>query len=116
MTNEITLAEIQARCVRIEKEKGFADQKRAPSQVLMLCVTELAEAMEEVRLGREPYEEYETEDKRGLLKPEGIPAELGDCIIRILAYMGSLGVDMTSVINKKLDYNETREHMHGVKL
>ena len=48
-------------------------------------------------------------------KPEGIPIELADCVIRILHTCGYYGIDLEEMIKKKMGYNETREHRHGGK-
>lgn len=55
----ITFSELQDRCAKIEREKGFStSRKRELPGVLMLCVSELSEALEEYRSGRDPSEEY----------------------------------------------------------
>ena len=46
-------------------------------------------------------------------KPEGLPSELADVIIRVLDLAGYLEIDMEKAITRKMDYNVTREHRHG---
>lgn len=46
-------------------------------------------------------------------KPEGIPAEAADILIRLLDWCGSEGIDLQAAVLEKLDYNATRAHMHG---
>jgi NTP pyrophosphatase (non-canonical NTP hydrolase) len=48
-------------------------------------------------------------------KPEGIPAELADCIIRILDYCGKEGIDIEEAVKIKHQYNKTRPYRHGGK-
>lgn len=48
-------------------------------------------------------------------KPEGIPIELADCIIRILDYCGKEGIDIEEAIKIKHEYNLTRPYRHGGK-
>lgn len=50
------------------------------------------------------------------LKPEGIPSELADIIIRVLDICGTHGIDIASAIADKMAYNETRSYRHGGKL
>lgn len=97
------------------------------AEQIMLMVTELAEAMEELRHGRAVTETYYSgghrlEDSMGNLngplveaKPEGIPSELADVFIRILDFAGTYGVDIASAIIEKINYNETRGYKHGGK-
>lgn len=85
------------------------DVDRPLPEILMLCVCELAESMEEYR-DRKPLI-YEGENG----KPEGIAVEMVDCIIRILDWMGHNGVDVDDLIKKKHAYNLGRPYRHGGK-
>ncbi len=78
---------------------------------LMLIVTELAEAMEEVREGKDVRELYFDGDK-----PCGVPSELADVIIRVASYCGFRGIDLGAAVEAKLAYNATRAFRHGGKL
>lgn len=60
------------------KEKGFWDEERNTGEMLMLIISELAEALEEHRDGREVI--YYVEGG----KPEGTAIELADAVIRCL--------------------------------
>lgn len=62
------------------KEHGWWDGKREFGELIALCHSELSEALEEYRAGNPPCKIYYRYDK----KPEGIPMELADVIIRIL--------------------------------
>lgn len=126
----------------IEKEWWDLDEKgravaRNLLELLMLATTELAEAAEEVRNGREPDEVYavdkagkrwdynavynlhQTERKalfgKEVPKPEGFGIELADTIIRILDTAGALGLDMAELMRVKMMYNATRPPRHGGK-
>lgn len=48
-------------------------------------------------------------------KPEGVPSELADTIIRILDMCGYYGIDIERILNEKMEYNHTRAHRHGGK-
>jgi NTP pyrophosphatase (non-canonical NTP hydrolase) len=48
-------------------------------------------------------------------KPEGVPSELADVVIRALDAADAWGIDLGAVIEEKLAYNATRGHRHGGK-
>lgn len=78
---------------------------------VMLANTELAEAVEELRSGRDFGEMYLSAGD----KPEGFAVEVADAVIRLLDLMEMLDIDLEHVIEWKLRYNETRNKMHGRK-
>lgn len=92
------------------KEHGWWDEKRPFSEIIALCHSELSEALEEYRNGHAEDEVY-FNDK----KPEGIPIELIDCVIRVLDYLSYLGLDIEELIKMKHEYNLTRPYKHGGK-
>jgi NTP pyrophosphatase (non-canonical NTP hydrolase) len=77
---------------------------------IALMHAELSEALEEWRNGHYPNAVY-TKDG----KPEGVPVELADTLIRILDFCGAWGIDIDKVVEDKMAYNATRPHMHGGK-
>lgn len=91
------------------KEHGWHDKQRSALEVHMLCVSELAEATEEVRSGRDVF--YWGQE----LKPEGEKVELVDCVIRIWDYFGEMGWDFEDVLRLKHEYNKSRAYRHGGK-
>lgn len=116
------------------RAKGFWESDRNLGEMLMLAVSELAEALEEHRAGNPaeyvPFHQqgcpassdglpdFRTEHERnalcsGTCKPEGVAVELADCIIRCLDIMHSLGVDIDGVVARKMAYNASRPHKHG---
>jgi len=112
------------------RNKGFWDSERETGTLLMLCVSELAEALEADRKDRyadlQSYEECEKADDilegdreaymvssfQSLIK-DTFEDELADTVIRILDLCGARGIDLEKHINLKLKYNLTRERMHG---
>lgn len=49
------------------------------------------------------------------MKPEGVPSELADIIIRVLDMCGWYGIDIEAAVAEKMEYNETRSYRHGGK-
>lgn len=112
-------------------EHGWWDEKRSFGDIIALCHSELSEAFEEYRNGHNLSEIYthckmEETKARGrgncgvcaycpANKPEGIPVELADCIIRILDYCGNEGIDIHEAIKIKHKYNKSRPYRHGGK-
>ena len=103
---------------------------------LMLVVTELAEAAEEVRKrdfdpratyyaapdGGPPalLTRFEFCERTGNypgpeVKPEGFAIEVADAVIRIFDLVGGMGIDLEAAMVEKRDHNETRGHRHGGK-
>lgn len=101
----------------IAKEKGWWDKHRTPLECHMLIVTEIAEATEAWREGKDlPGRDggvYIPDLSTG--KPEGEAVELADALIRILDYAESRGFDMDAVVEAKMAYNKTRPYRHGGK-
>jgi len=67
------------------------------SNTLMLCVSELGEAVEGLRKGDD----------------DNFAEELADVVIRIGDLCGGLNIDLQAAIEKKMARNESRERLHG---
>lgn len=93
--------------------KGWYDTPRTPLELLMLVVSELAEAVEEYRDPAVNLAEVRYRDSDG--KPEGFGVELADAVIRIADLCGHLGIDLGEAVEVKASFNETRPHRHGNK-
>jgi len=48
-------------------------------------------------------------------KPEGIPSELADIVIRVCDMCGWYGIDLEAAIKEKMEYNKNRPYKHGGK-
>lgn len=99
---------------------------------LLLIVGEVIEAHEEIRSGKAVDQAwYSATSARGshsfeaageaerLLgqpgKPEGVPSEITDVIIRALDFADIYGIDLGAMVAEKDAYNATREYRHGRK-
>ena len=87
---------------------GWWDKERSFGDIIALCHSELSEALEAFR-----NHEATVYVKDG--KPEGIAVEMIDCVIRIFDWCAQAGIDIDSVIQQKMKYNETRPYRHGGK-
>lgn len=100
---------------RIAIQKGWWDPyDRNVGELLLLCVCELSEAMEEFREGYPLDMVYYTD--KNPTKPEGFPIELADVILRLADLCGRYNIDIEKAIVTKLAYNTTRTKRHGNKL
>lgn len=86
-------------------------EARSKGDVFSNFHSEISEAWEEYRNGHAMTEIYEKEGK-----PEGVPIELADALIRIMDFAEAYGIDLDSSIEQKMAYNEKRPYRHGGKL
>lgn len=127
-----TIAALQERAYRQSAEKGFHDDEPTEGRALLslnaeriaLIHSELSEALEELRNGRAANETYyptQVLDSLGhpfpdaLPKPEGVPSEMADVVIRVLDFCGANNINLEAMILEKLSYNASRSRMHNGK-
>ena len=99
------------------KTKGWHDEDRTFGELIALCHSELSESLEEFRAGRGLNEVYYTGDigigkpatsdraTDFCRKPEGVPIELADCVIRIFDMFGLYEMDIDSMQVSEVDFD-----------
>jgi NTP pyrophosphatase (non-canonical NTP hydrolase) len=90
--------------------KGWHDPPPTVAEFIALTHSELSEALEEARDSRALTEVYRTAESP---KPEGVPIELADAIIRICDFCGLHKIDLEAAIEAKMEYNRSRPRRHG---
>ena len=109
-------------------KRGYYDDPKEVGTVLMLIVTELAEAMEsyrsDQRLGEginyvdfessidEPFTDSDVAKFKEVVK-DTFEDEIADTIIRLFDLCGWMNIDIHKHIMLKLKYNDTRPYKHG---
>lgn len=117
-------------------DKGFWEDKETKNvpELLMLCVSELSEAMEAHRKGKHAIIEdhnwkhnalpmvLASSEFRDIMYfqnafetaiKNSFEDEIADTVIRIFDLCGGLGIDLEYFIEHKMRYNSMREHKHG---
>ena len=89
-------------CHSSSREKGFWEKERNVGEMLMLIVSELGEAVEAHRHG-----------KHGMEAKDTFEDELADTAIRLFDMCGGLGIDLEKQIEWKMNFNKSREKLHG---
>jgi NTP pyrophosphatase (non-canonical NTP hydrolase) len=90
---------------------GFRDVNTKPTDFVALIHSEVSEVLEEFRAGHEATETYYRADG----KPEGVPAELADIVIRCFDMADYYGIDLEAAIIEKHEFNKSRPYLHGKK-
>lgn len=97
----------------INEANGWNIKVRDPAEWAILSVTEIVEAYEEYRNGKHQDEIYFSGDL--IQKPEGIPVEHVDVLIRELHWFARNNINPIPILILKLRYNATRGFRHGGK-
>lgn len=119
----------------VAKEKGFWESERNVSEMLMLIVSELAEAQEALRKNHYAdkslstgllvdIELHKTDDEFNIMSgpwkagfeknvKSTFEDEIADVAIRLFDLCGGLGIDLEKHIELKMMYNSMRGYKHG---
>jgi len=108
----MTIADLVYEANKTAKEKGWDDPPPTFAEALALLHSEVSEALEEYRNGYAPSEARTRHDG----KPEGIPSEMADILIRVGHYCAIFGIDLDEALRVKLEWNKSRPHRHGGKV
>ena len=109
-------------------EKGFWDKEWNLGEKLMLVTSELGEALEADRTGKyaniKKFKEFLTSGKytseeyvaafKENLK-DSFEDEMADAIIRLFDLAGKMNIDLEFHIQHKMNFNSTRDKLHGKK-
>lgn len=117
------IADIMKEIRQSNADHGFeAAGKHLFCEKMLLVVSEIAEALEEFRDGRGLTEVYYRQQDGSCypaqsnlthIKPEGIPIEIADAVIRIFDWCEANGIDLEAAIRRKVEFNKTRPFKHG---
>jgi len=116
MADALTVVDLIKQAHDTALDKGWWDEEYAVDQNfgshMILAVGELSEAYEEYRNNRGLCEIYYRESDG---KPEGIPVEIADAIIRLCDVVGKYDIPLLRALEEKMAFNKTRPYRHGHK-
>lgn len=103
----LDIADLLEEAARYVEAKQF--QYETFSDGLNHITSEVSEAWGHYVNGHEVTEVFY--DEKG--KPDGVPIELADILIRVVSMCAKYGIDLEAAIITKLNYNWTRPVNHG---
>ena len=99
------------------KAKGFWDKERNVGELLMLVTSELGEAMEAHRKNRFTPDFFTGSNHTPKAFEDNVKDtfedEIADAVIRLLDLSAGLGIDLERHIRSKVEYNQSRQRLHG---
>jgi len=137
------IKDIQKEVHQTAKDHGWWDKPKTFGEIIALIHSEASEALEEYRnhlnhpltyysgegkyydglatskiIVTSPYQDIKFQNGAGEIitsKPEGIPSELADIVIRVMDYCEWAGINLEAAILEKHEYNKSRPYKHGGK-
>ena len=113
MIKNARISELQQIAAEQSRSNGWWDEKVTIVELCALVHCEVSEAIECYRDRK--VDMYYAHDSTPPGKPEGLPSELADVVIRVLDMCGRLNIDLEQAIAEKMIYNTKREYRHGGK-
>jgi NTP pyrophosphatase (non-canonical NTP hydrolase) len=97
--------------------KGWNQNYVPFPEFIALTHSELSEALEHWRDGNDPQTIFykHDHDTENIDKPDGIPIELADVLIRVFHYCAQHHIDIGNALKVKMEYNGLRKYRHGGK-
>lgn len=84
---------------------GFWKEKPNDGERMALIHAEISEALEALRDGNPSSSK--------IIEFSSLEEELADAVIRIMDYSFGMDLDIAGAIIAKIEYNQSREYMHG---
>jgi NTP pyrophosphatase (non-canonical NTP hydrolase) len=106
---------LQERVHNCAQNKGWWRDARSIPECLALIHSEVSEALEAYRECKGALADLRTPTHGDDAKPEGVPVELADLIIRVLDLAQHLEIDLARVLLEKHAFNRGRPYRHGNK-
>lgn len=115
-----TLMEMAAEVAEVNHQKGWYDQDRSFGDLIALLHSECSEMLEAYRdWGTEDSTKVECKQVNHIFvsthicKPQGVPSEAADVLIRLLDMCSRYDIDLEFEYERKFAYNKTRPYRHG---
>lgn len=127
------LEEMRQYVDKVNRANGWHDDDRPFAADIALLHSEVSEAYEAYRdHGMNELVRYSSDDGYSIVtrgdrndynwrtaglvgKPEGVPSELADVLVRLIDTASRYGIDLAEEFIRKMWYNETRDYKHGGK-
>ena len=101
------LKALQREAHAIAKDHGWWDTERTFGDLIALVHSKLSEALEAYRELGTTKTAYTVDADGALTKPEGVPYELADVVIRVADMAEGYGVDLAHEVGQLREYNWT---------